>query len=616
MPKNTPKPIAYDIKIPVLIIGAGPAGLTASLALSRYGVSHILVDQFAGASHTPRAHITNQRTMEIFRDLGIEDAVTAAAAPADLMWSNAWITTMAGPEVMRSEAWGAGPEHRDRYRQASPCTMLNVAQHIVEPLMADAIKTIGIADFRYGHVFETFNQDEEGVTATIREAQTGTRYTIRADYMIGSDGARSRVADQLALPFDGHMGEGGDTGVGEVVYVWIKADLTRYCEHRPGAMFWQTDLINGATFIMVRPWNEWVVAWNLPVGAPLVEAIDPEAAKQRIAHAIGDPSVSIEIKNISRWKLNKMWALRYGKGRVWCVGDAVHRHPPMNGLGSNTSIADAYNLAWKLKLLLDGDGGQDLLATYEAERQPIGARIVNRAWNSTVAMFGTLFPKILGYRHGATPEEMARAIEIFRSDSPEGDERRAAFAQFRTEELDPAFNALGIELGYRYQTGAKIDDGTPEPKVEGHEDVEFVPTTWPGARLPHVWLEKGPSKVSSLDLVGKGRFVLLSGRGGKPWFEAARAVKHHCGISIEVILIDVRFGEIRDPLGHWARVRGVACDGAVLVRPDGHVAWRAESVSQSGELTDVMGRILGQTKESATVSSKRKEYGQLEIANG
>ena len=616
MTTRTAASVDYDIRTPVLIVGAGPAGLTASLALSRYGVPHILLDQFAGAAHTPRAHIKNQRTMEIFRDLGIEDAISAVAPNAELMWSNAWITTMSGPEVMRSEAWGAGEDHRERYRQASPCEMKNVAQHIVEPIMAEAILDIGIGDVRYGHAFESFTQDDDGVTATVRETQTGTRYTIRADYMIGADGARSRVAEQLALPFAGHMGDGTEAQIGEAFYVWIKADLTRYCAHRPGAMYWHTDLHEGATFVMVQPWDEWIVGWNYPSELPADFVPDLEAVRARIMRAIGDSSVTIEIKNISRWKLNRMWALRYGQGRVWCAGDAVHRHPPMNGLGSNTSIADAFNLAWKVKLLLEGDGGPALLASYEAERQPVGEQIVNRAWNSVVAMFGRLYPEVLGYGYDSSPEDIARAIEVFRSDTSEGEARRAAFETFKGNELEQAFNALGVELGYRYRLGARVDDGTVEPAIEGHADVTYSPTTWPGARLPHVWVEQGLRKVSTLDLVGQGRFVLLTGRGGTPWFDAAHDVQRQLGLLIDVVPIGARFSTVRDPLGHWAKVRGVDSDGAVLVRPDGHVAWRAQSASRSDELVDVMRKVLGKVDDAGLRFLAPAEIEQMAAAHG
>lgn len=594
--KDVPFAIPYDLRTPVLIAGAGPAGLTHSLALSRYAVPHILLETFPGAAHTPRAHITNQRTMEIFRDLGIEDAIKAKATSADKMWSNAWITTMSGQEIFRSEAWGGGDEHSARYRQASPCGMCNISQHIMEPVLIDAIEAAGVADLRFGHQLESFDQDESGVSAIVREVQSGTTYRVRADYLIGADGARSRIAEQLALPFQGHMGSGGDTGIGEVVYVWIKADLSRYCEHRPGTMYWATDPHNGATFVNVSPWDEWVAGWNLPQG----EAYDPnpEALRRRIAAAIGDSTIDITIKSVSRWTLNRMWATRYGEGRVWCMGDAVHRHPPMNGLGSNTSVADGYNLAWKLKLMLEGKAGQGLLHSYEIERQPIGERIVNRAWDSAVGFFGRFYPQFLGIDPTATPEQIQQALLQLKEDSPKGESRRALFEQFKHEILDPAFNALGIEIGYRYRSGARVDDGTAEPTVSGHQDVAFEATTWPGARLPHAWLERGLRRISTLDLVGRGQFVLLTGRGGAEWFEAAREAECMTGVRVAVCLIDSRFGTVRDPLGSWARLRGTQADGAVLVRPDGHVAWRAQTVEASCELPRVMAQLLG--TESAT----------------
>lgn len=583
---------SYSIRTPVLIAGAGPAGLAASLALSRYGVPHIVLERFCDVANTPRAHITNQRTMEIFRDLGIEDDVMAEATPNAMMWSNAYITTMAGPEILRSDAWGAGEDHIDRYRRASPCQSVNISQHHLEPIMARAIEDAGVGELRYGHDLQDFVQDETGVTATVREMHGGAHYTIRADYMIGTDGARSIVAAKLDLPFDGHTADGRDSDIGEVVYIWIKADLTRYCAHRPGTMYWGLDPHDGATFVMVKPWTEWVTGFNVPP-AQVNSELDPEALRARIARGIGDPNVAIEIKAISRWSPNRMWALRYGQGRVWCAGDAVHRHPPMNGLGSNTSIADGYNIAWKLKLLLDGHAAPALLETYDTERQPIGARVVDRAFSSLVAQFGTMFRDVLGMKGEASPEEIASRIEALRDDGPSGIALRAGFERFRTNELETAFNALGIEVGYRYEGGALIAEAGQEAGIEGPPDVGYVATTRPGARLPHAWIERGLRKISTLDLVGRGRFTLLTGPGGDAWVQAAANSRRETGVEVVVIPVGTRYGFVRDPLNHWSRQRQVDADGAVLVRPDGHVAWRARDVSAASQLTEVMRTVLG-----------------------
>ncbi|WDU64050.1 FAD-dependent monooxygenase [Pseudomonas poae] len=489
--------------------------------------------------------------------------------------------------------------------------MCNISQHIMEPILVDAIETAGVADLRFGHQLESFVQDEQGVSAVVREVQSGASYTIRADYLIGADGARSRIAQQLALPFEGHMGSGGDTGIGEVVYVWIKADLSRYCAHRPGTMYWATDPHHGATFVNVLPWDEWVAGWNLLPGE--VYDPSPEALRRRVAAAIGDSTIDITIKSVSRWALNRMWATRYGEGRVWCMGDAVHRHPPMNGLGSNTSVADGYNLAWKLKLMLEGKAGPELLQSYEIERQPVGEYIVNRAWDSAVGFFGRFYPEFLGINPAATSEQVQQALLLLKEDSPEGEFRRASFEKFKHEVLDPAFNALGVEMGYRYRSGARVDDGTPEPVVYGHQDVAFEATTWPGARLPHAWLERGLRRISTLDLVGRGQFVLLTGRGGTDWFEAAREAERITGVRVEVCLIDTRFGTVRDPLGQWAQARGTRADGCVLVRPDGHVAWRAESVAAAGELSSVMTQVLG-VPETKSVAHPSLEASELSLA--
>lgn len=602
--KNSTAKGAYDVRTPVLITGAGPAGLTLSLALSRYGIPHILLEMFPGAAHTPRAHITNQRTMEIFRDLGIEEAIKQKATSADGMWSNAWISTLAGKEVFRSEAWGAGEEHAPRYAKASPSGMCNISQNIMEPVLIEAIEDIGVADLRFSHKLESFEQDDEGINAVVIEVQTGLSYKVRADYLIGSDGARSMVAKELALPFEGDMGVGADAGIGTVIYAWFKADLTRYVAYRPGTMYWTTGQ-SGINFVNVAPWNEWIAGWSLPPGVAHDPNLEEETVIRRISEAIGDSTVEISLKSVSTWTMNKMWATRYGEGRVWCMGDAVHRHPPMNGLGSNTSVADAYNLAWKLKLILEGKAGQHLLKSYETERQPIGEQIVNRAWNSVVGFWGRFYGEFLGIHPNANPEDIQRSLQQLREDGPQADAHRAKFEQLKEEVLDPAFNALGVELGYRYRTGARVDDGSPEPLVSGHPDVNYEATTWPGARLPHAWIEKGLRRISTLDLVGRGQFVLLTGRGGGCWYEAAKAAEQLTGVQVIVIQIDSRFGTVRDPLRYWAKVRGTDSDGGVLVRPDGHVAWRAQTATGAVDLPAVMTEILGvrDPAEAAPVTS-------------
>ena len=227
------------------------------------------------------------------------------------------------------------------------------------------------------------------------------------------------------------------------------------------------------------------------------------------------------IRSTSLWGNNKMYATRYRDGRVFCMGDAVHRHPPSNGLGSNTSIQDAYNLAWKLALVLRGQAGEGLLDSYDAERVPVGRQIVLRA-NQSIEEFGPIF-QALGLTDTTDPDLMVEHMRARADDTPEAARQRIALKE-ALELKDYEFNAHGVELGQRYASTAVVPDGTPEPDYTRDRELYYHPTTWPGARLPHCWVGEGGHKVSTHDLVGKGRFTLLTGISGGAWASAAQRV--------------------------------------------------------------------------------------------
>ena len=272
-----------------------------------------------------------------------------------------------------------------------------------------------------------------------------------------------------------------------------------------------------------------------------------------------------------------MYASRWTAGRVFCMGDAMHRHPPSNGLGSNTSIQDAYNLAWKLALVLQGKADPSLLDTFDAERVPIGEQIVKRA-NRSIEEFGPIFEALGVLEKDAGPEQMKANMEARKQATPEAAAQRRRLKE-AIEGKNYEFNAHGVEMNQRYRSAAVVPDGTPEPPFERDAELYYHPTTWPGARLPHCWLEHGGARVSTLDLVGKGRFALLTGIGGEAWAEAARAVTGRTGVEIAAYVIGPG-REVADTYDDWARLREVEEDGCVLVRPDMHVAWRSHGPAE------------------------------------
>ncbi|OIJ27875.1 FAD-dependent oxidoreductase [Nocardioides luteus] len=563
--------MTYDITTDVLVVGAGPAGLSMAALLAAYGVDAVTVTKYAGTAHSPRAHITNQRTMEVFRDLGIEDAVREVATPNELMGNNVWATSFADPEIARLLTWGSGPERRTDYDLASPSAMCNVPQHILEPVLRAGAERLG-ADLRFSTELVEVSQDEDGVTAVVRHRESGRTETVRAKYVVGADGGRSTVAEQLGFAMDGEM------GLGAAANVWLEADLTDYTAYRPGTLYWMCQpgndyWVGSGTWICVKPWTEWVLLfmYDPAEGEP---DLSDEAVVARARATIGDPDVDIRIKATSLWQINHMVAERYRIGRAFLAGDAAHRHPPANGLGTNTSVQDAYNLAWKLAMVLRGDAGEELLASYHDERQPVGRQVVDRALKSVQDMLP--ISKALGFEPGQSAEDGQRALDGLRAPGPVGEQRRAQLADaVRLQNYQ--FNAHGVELDQRYASGAVLDDGTPWPAPDRDPELYHHPTTHPGARLPHAWVEKDRVRLSTLDLAGHGEFTLLTGIGGEPWADAAGKVAADLGLRISVKPIGAGC-EYADPTGDWAARREVGDAGAVLVRPDQHVAWRAHDL--------------------------------------
>lgn len=567
----------------VLVVGAGPAGLTAAALLARSGTKSLTVTKYGATADSPRAHITNQRAMEVFRDLGVEGLVAERALPQRLMGKQVFATSFAGREICRMMTWGTGDDRRADYAAASPCEMCNAPQHVLEPILLDRARSVG-ADIRFDHEVVAVHQSEGYATARVRRRLDSTEFEIRARYLVGCDGARSIVGEHGGFEFE------GQTGLGNAITVWIEADLSRYTKHRSGALFFvrnpgNSDLLS--IWTCVEPWNEWSTIF-LRAGLDASE-LSEEAVMPRVRAAVGDPSVEIRIKKISEWQFHHVVAAQYRRGRLFLAGDAAHRHPPANGLGSNTSVQDAYNLAWKLALVVSGRAHDRLLDSYDAERQPVGRRIVDRA-NRSVAEMGPCL-LALGFEPGETAEEAEKRIDLLHG--PEGEERRVALLA-ALDLLNGQFNAHGVEMGQRYVSGAVVDDGTPFPSFERDPDLYYQPSTHPGSPLPHVWLQRGTEEISTLDLCRHDGLTLLTGIAGSAWAEAAAAVSAEKGVCIEPVCVGL--GQAcNDVLGRWSRVREIDDDGCLLVRPDRIVAWRCpRSVSDPTlALREAVTKLLG-----------------------
>jgi 2,4-dichlorophenol 6-monooxygenase len=466
----------------------------------------------------------------------------------------------------------------------------DLPQTLLEPILLGNAAARGTR-VRFDTEYLSLAQDADGVTATVRDRLDGREYRIRAKYVIGADGGRSKVAEDVGLPMEGRMGKGGSMNI------VFEAGLSRHVAHRPSVLYWVvqpgSDIggIGMGPVRMVRPWNEWLIVWGYDIDGPPPELTDAEAVG--IArNLIGDGDVPIRVKSTSLWTVNHLYATRYSEGRVFCMGDAVHRHPPSNGLGSNTSIQDAYNLAWKLALVTQGKADPALLGSYDAERAPAGKQIVARA-DKSIEEFGPIF-EALGLLGTGDAERMRANMEARKAATPgaagQREKLRRAIA-FKTYE----FNAHGVEMNQRYASSAVVGDGTPAPAWTRDPELYHHATTRPGARLPDAWLQRdGGKPVSTLDLVGRGRFAVLTGIGGEAWAEAARAAAGRYGVPVEAHAVGPGRG-FEDLFGDWAEAREVGEAGCVLVRPDGYVGWRAQDAAgdAGSRLLDALGRILG-----------------------
>ncbi len=582
-----------DISTDVLIIGTGPAGSSTAALLSSSGVANMVVNRYRWLANTPRAHITNQRTMEVLRDLGpeVEAEAYMHAAPQELMGENVFCESLAGEEIGRMKSWGTHPLSKAEHLMSSPTLMNDLPQTFMEPLLFKTACMRG-TQARMSTEYLRHVQDAEGVTTTCLDRLTGKEVTIRSKYLVGADGGNSLVAAQEDLPLEGQMGVGGSMNI------LFRADLSKYVAHRPSVLYWvmqpgaDVGGIGMGLVRMIRPWNEWLIVWGYDINQPTPE-VDAAMATEVARQLVGDPNLEIELISANTWTVNNMYATHMQKGRVFIMGDAAHRHPPSNGLGSNTSIQDAFNLAWKLSAVLKGQAAPKLLDSYSVERAPIAKQIVTRA-NQSIGEFGPIFGA-LGMTGGTDVEKIKASMDARCDATAEAERQRAAIRDaiaFKKYEFD----AHGVEMNQRYTSGAVVTDGQVEPAFQLDAELHYQPTTWPGARLPHVWVfdQQGSRKTSTLDICGHGRFTLLTGIGGEAWVAAADSVSTELGLPITAHLIGPR-RKITDHTGDWARASEISDSGCLLIRPDHHVAWRAAEMTANpaDDLRRVLRAILG-----------------------
>ena len=336
-----------------------------------------------------------------------------------------------------------------------------------------------------------------------------------------------------------------------------------------------------------------MLMWGYEVAAG-PPTLSDEVVRELAVALVGTDDFEMTVKSASPWTVNHHFATTLARGRVFCAGDAVHRHPPTNGLGSNTSIQDAYNLAWKLAAVLAGTAAPSLLDSYDAERAPIARQIVERA-NQSIADTGRIL-QALDLTDTTDVDALERQLALRKAPGPAGEKVRAGLREaiaYKAHEFD----AHGVEHNQRYRSAAVVPEGTPMPAWRRDPELYAQPTTWPGAKLPHTWVTRAGHRVSTLDLAGHGRFTVVTGVGGGPWLAAARAAGEQFGLTLTEVAIGPGL-PFDDPYGTWAELRETGDAGVLLVRPDLYVAARHQDAPESDEaarewLTAALAQVLG-----------------------
>lgn len=548
----------------VLIVGAGPVGLTLSLVLARSGIDCMVVERNSSTTQHPKMDITNGRSMEIFRALGVADEINAAAVPQDICHDVSWVSSLSGHEIYRF-AYPGPAEAREQYRRLNDGTQpmepaIRISQIVVEPLLRDAAMRSPHVTVCYGREFVELEQDDEGVSARVDHAETGERETIRARFLAGCDGGNSRVRRNIGI------GLSGEAGIRSRYSVHFRSADRQILEPWGPAWHYQSP-VHGT--LVSQDGDEHFTLHSYLGDGETPETVNPY---DKVRAFVGR-DFHFELLKAVDWENNLLVADRYRYRRVLLAGDSAHQYIPTGGYGMNTGVGDAFDLGWKLAAIINGWGGEKLLDGVEEERRPVAIRNRDGAKRHAEARLAV----------GAIwPEDVDRA-------GPEGDVLRARLAR-RVREIGNAENeSLGIELGYSY-AGSALVCGAPDDR---HQDdpLSYVPTTTPGYRPPAVYLA---NRVPIFDLFGPA-FTLLQFAPDEVDASAVRTAADSLDLPLKVV-------SLRD-----AHARSLYGYDLVLLRPDHHVAWRSQEVS------DDIGEILRTVSGNGTGGPERERRPSEEM---
>jgi putative polyketide hydroxylase len=541
--------------VPVLIVGAGGAGLSLSLLLRQQGIASVVLEQRSDVSWYPRARNLNFRTLEVFRGLGLEARVIAVGSHVSRMFRKETLASAEQEEFPAIDEATRIVDHPEILTPEPPTWYC--PQSRLEPLLVAAAKDYG-GDVRYNTELVSFTQDTQGVTATIRERATGRSSVLRTDYLAACDGAHSHIREVLDVKTEG-LGELDE----HYTFIYFRANWSELIRgYEADAILIDRPDLRG--FFLITDKNHgMLLLQDAPSQRKFAQDYTAERCKELVLKGIGKPDLAVEIVDIAHWQPAQLVAEHFQHGRVLLVGDAAHTMPPKLGLGVNTAIQSAQNLAWKLAAVLNGNSSPELLTTYETERRPVG-RLASE--QSLVGPAASVLTQ--GSDDQLLPE--AKRISLF-----------------------------SLIAGYRYRSQAILDEDA-DPASPAQTDLLEKPeqlTGLPGSRVPHFWVERHGQRISTLDLVD-GRFVLLAGPAGTAWQQAALAA----AASLEIELVACRLGtdgDLLDPEDGWRAKLAMSTQGAVLIRPDGFVAWRTSTLPTNPKrrLEQVLSSILCRPRE-------------------
>ena len=536
------------LRVPVLIVGGSLVGLSTSLFLGRLGVRHLLVERHAGTSIHPRGRGNNVRTMELFRVAGVEQGIRRAAATlADNhgILQTPTLVGDAGEWLFKEIDPGGG------LARFSPSGWCLCSQNDLEPVLLDQAARL-CGELRFNTEMMSFDSDPTGVTAVVKSRETGEHTTVRADYLVAADGPRSPVREQLGI---------GRSGPGDLFHnvsvTFRSRALADVVGERRFIVCYLTNPDADGALLPVDNRENWVfhAPWHPEHGETLEEFTD-ERCIEHIRRAVGVADLDVEITGRAPWHAAQRVAERYRSGRVFLAGDSAHEMSPTGAFGSNTGIQDAHNLAWKLAAVLGRWAGEGLLDSYDAERRPVAEATSARA---AVRSAEHSHP-------GFTPPPGAGG--------------------------GPQRGILNVALGYRYPQGAVVGADPAAAVVPENLDLSGEP----GSRAPHLWVRREEERVSTLDLYERTPVLLSDAGDPSGWHRAAVRLAQR----IPVPLTSYRVGNgtgadlVTDGDADWAQAHGVTRGGAVLVRPDGFVAWRSAGPVADAEtvLHEVLAKAL------------------------